>query len=339
MLVHEDNKDFQLFTSISPFLKHTPRGESAEEIYTRIQRIIPTIVEKDWRIIERIANLFFNGKVEYIEKEIDKLRISPNFNISDFELPRSVKDLVATIPRSFNQFNNIYKVSIADIFLDISNQRAKDESNYISFLDSFNQNGMEQILKSTFEIINSFIKNYRLFLPIVYLEGNSEDLEEIKEFEGLTTVSIDELDKFYLFAYESLIECSELLIVIDNYINKGNHEIYPIIDIKNFPKLKGQSDFRKLTKGNRLKVLSHAHNKISSIISDYLKPSLRNAIGHNDYYYEQNTQKIQYNNSELYLIEFANICYQLIKISVYIWDIGFEFMKLKVEHNNLSKLN
>lgn len=49
-----------------------------------------------------------------------------------------------------------------------------------------------------------------------------------------------------------------------------------------------------------------------------------------------NSQKITYKSSEIYLIEFANICYQLLKIATYIWDIGFEFMNLKVQNNNIS---
>ncbi|MEK4228593.1 hypothetical protein [Solibacillus sp. FSL H8-0538] len=335
MLLHEDSQEFNLFTSISPFLKHRP---SDLDTFTRLQNIIPAIVENDWRIIERITNLFFNNREEFIEQEITKLRVSPYFNIQEYELPRSVRDLVATIPRSFNQFNNIYNMSVEDIFKTISIQRTKNESNYISFINSFTEDDISQILKRAFEIINNFIKNYRFFLPVIYLEGNSEDLDAIKEFEGLTTVSIDELDKFYLFAYESIMECSELLLIIDNYVNKGSHEIFPKMKFNKFPPLNNLSDYRKLTKGNRLKVLAHKDNTISTIISMNLEANLRNAIGHNNYKYEQNSQKIAYKGSEIYLIEFANICYQLLKIATYIWDVGFEFMNLKVHNDNISPI-
>ncbi|MGE7674451.1 hypothetical protein ACQKMV_12845 [Lysinibacillus sp. NPDC094403] len=323
-----------LASAFSPFIRYAPHGKI--EMYEILQGMLPSFINKEWKIIERIANLYFNKRDEYIEKEINKLRESPNITISPYEKDSSVSKLITTVFRTLSAIKPISEYSAESLSTTLKEISNQSPSEFLEFLNYYTEDDLLHIQKQLFSLFNSFINHYRYLLPVIYFEALNKDIEKIKHIEGLNTVSLEKLDRLYQNTYETLLENSNLIMMFDNLVVRGSVNNFNSSINVGRGQIRTINDFKKLTKGQKLKYLSDSSNKLSVIFQKSLDTKLRNPIGHNNYTYDPNTQLIKFNSIyenqspyELYLIEFAYKCFESIKINLLIWDLIFLIKELK----------
>ncbi|WP_459500517.1 hypothetical protein [Bacillus sp. C1] len=333
----EDTFHASLF---SPFIRYSPHSEDERRKYQILHGFLPEFINAEWKMIERIAHLYFNDQERYLESEVNKLRKSPKITISPYEKDSSVSKLVTTVFRELSSSKPLLE-SPSESLSDQLNAISKDNKEaYLKLLDFYTRNDLLKIQKELFSLFNAFINHYRYLVPVIYLENMDRKIEEIKYQEGLTTVSLEKLDRLYQNTYETLLENSTLTMMLDNLIVRGSiNSMNPSITVRKKP-VRNIHDFQSLTKGQKLAYLSDKNNVFSQIFQESLDTKLRNPIGHNNYSYDPNSQLIKFHSNyanqapkQLYLIEFANKCFQSIKINLLIWDMTVLISKLIKERN------
>lgn len=325
----KSTKDTYKATLFSPFIRYAPHGKGILKRYQTLQNILPKFVDDEWKVIERIANLYFNNQDKYIENEVNKLKKSPNIIISPYEKDPSVSKLITTIFRYISSFKPLLESPIEYLSGKLKETSTNNKEVYIELLKYYSRDDLLSIQRELFSLFNAFINHYRYLVPVIYLEAMEKDLQEIKHFEGLNTVSLEKLDRLYQNTYETLLENSSLIMMLDNLIVRGSiNNMNPSIRVRNKP-VGNINDYKTLTKGQKLKYLSDKTNKISQTFQIALDTKFRNPIGHNNYSYNPNSQLIKFHSinenqdpQELYLIEFADKCFQSVKINLILWDVS-----------------
>ncbi|WFB59687.1 hypothetical protein [Paenibacillus sp. BR1-192] len=328
-------KETLMITSFSPFIRYSPHSDQAKHAYDVLVQLLPSFIDDEWRKIERIANLYFNDKETYLESEIEKLRKSPRIDMSPYEKDSSVSKLVTTIFRSMSSNNPLQNITMTDLDQRLSVIKQTNLNSYEELIQFFSVEDLLYIQKELFSVFNEFANHYRYLSPVVYLEGMGRQLSELENHEGLNTVSFDRLDRLYQNMYETLLGNSTISIMLDNLIVRGAiNSMNPSI-IRGRNSAGNLQDYISLTKGQKLNYLSDNDNVISHVFAGPLSNDLRNPIGHNSYSYDPNTQLITFRSNRnsqpprrMYLIEFADKCFQAMKINLMLWDLTVLIKKL-----------
>ncbi|ATF15797.1 hypothetical protein A616_28750 [Brevibacillus brevis X23] len=326
----------------SPFIRYSPHNEEDVHMYDFLIGFLPELIKLDWKKVERIANLYFNNQDKYLEGEIDKLRTSPRFILSPYEKDSSVSKLVTTVFRKIGSKNPLTSVTIDDVIQRLETIPQTQQSSYMELLQYFSISDLVHVQKDLFNLFNTFIAHYRYLVPVIYLEALGRDLDSIKMYEGINTVSFERLDKLYQNTYETLLEHSTVAFMLDNLFVRGSiHSINSSITVGRH-RVASLDDYQQLTKGQKLKYLADNSNLLSPVFGVALDHTLRNPIGHNDYTYDPNNQLIQFHSTNpnlqpklMFLIEFADKCYQSMKINLLLWDITVLLKKLITEQQKL----
>ncbi|WP_339179234.1 hypothetical protein [Paenibacillus sp. FSL R5-0701] len=319
----------------SPFIRYSPHSAKAHRAYEVLLQFVPLFINDEWKKVERITNLYFNGQDIYLESEIEKLRESPRINMSPYEKDSSVSKLVTTIFREMVLCKPLSVVSDDDLTYRLDSFKQNNPNEYEEFLCFSTRDDLLRVQKSLFTLFDAFANHYRYLSPVVYLEGKGELISEVKNHEGLNTVSFDLLDRLYQNTFETLLANSTICLMLDNLLVRGSiHSMNPSIQVRNRPVVTLQ-DYMSLTNGQKLKYLSDETNIISHVFTDILDNDLRNPIGHNNYSYDPNSQLIHFHSNRsnqppkvMYLIEFADKCFQTMKVNLLLWDLTVLIRKL-----------
>jgi hypothetical protein len=319
----------------SPFIRYSPHDDREVYKYEMLVQSLPDLIKHEWGMIERIANLYFNNQDRYLEGEVDKLRKSPRLILSPYEKDSSVSKLITTVFRELSSTNPLIAVPIEDVAKQLETISQDNNQAYVELLQSYSLNDLLKIQKELFNLFNTFIAHYRYLVPVIYMEALERKIEDIKYHEGLNTVSFERLDRLYQNTYETLLENSTLPLMLDNLLVRGSiHSMNPAISVRK-QRVVNLHDYKTLTKGQKLGYLSDNSNVLSQIFGIPLDKDLRNPIGHNNYSYDPNSQLIQFNSNysnhvpkELFLIEFADKCFQSIKINLMLWDLTVLMRKI-----------
>lgn len=325
-------------TSFSPFIRYSPHSAQAHRAYEVLLQFLPSFIDDEWRKIERIANLYFNDQDTYLESEVEKLRKSPRIKMSPYEKDSSVSKLITTVFREMQLCNPLQPISLDDLTQRLHLIKQNHPSTYEELLLFYTRDDLLRMQKGLFTLFNTFVNHYRYLSPVVYLEGKGMLISEVGNHEGLNTVSFDRLDRFYQNTYETLLANSTIALMLDNMMVRGSiHSMNPSIQVRRRPVVTLQ-DYISLTNGQKLKYLSDASNIISHVFTGALDNDLRNPIGHNNYSYDPNSQLIRFNSNhgnqpakEMYLIEFADKCFQSMKVNLLLWDLTVLIRRLILE--------
>lgn len=133
-----------------------------------------------------------------------------------------------------------------------------------------------------------------------------------KSVQGITTCSFEDIKEFYQNTYESLIDCCDVIVGLDNIENRG--------DCNAFTTNLDLSKFRNQSKGNRVKFLNPSEYFTGVFNLPVASSSLRNAIGHSDYEYDGTKQEIRYKEKTgssvvltSYLVDVAMECCNMMR--------------------------
>lgn len=181
-----------------------------------------------------------------------------------------------------------------------------DYENLLNFL----KNDIDKFEKRIRDILNLFLENYNSFIPVLLLEYVDEiKINEIYEKYAITTVHFEDVRNLYLRIYENIIEVSTVFVTLNNIMYREN---YQKIDDTIINKKNTIQDYKEMSKGNKIKYLTQ--NEIFNLLIPKFDKDIRNAIGHEDIEYNTFSQKLKYEDKEIYLMEYVfNIwkCYEL----------------------------
>lgn len=317
----------------SPFMKnlgiigHEEYSKNAQKLHQ-----FSKMIDNEWSKIMNIVELYLNGKGEFITKQIHQYLPKHQFPCNnDLEKMRAVHSLALfNIARSLP--SAFYDDTCKSIFSELSLLTKEQTSSYldmVNYLESndFLQNAERKILK----IMNEYCVIFKNIEPVILLRlSGVNDLTSLVQKFGLSSSDFEDLKGFYLDTYEFL---GDSLI-----INELHNNLKYRNDFKNFAgekKVSTIDEYEKMSKGNRINFINKSEI-FSNILNIELDNKLRNSIGHNNYDYNGLTQQIEFidhrrpnKSTQLYLIDFALICYQNFISVINLAELIYQARKLK----------
>lgn len=283
-------------------------------------------LSKHWDSEQIKYNLFLNGQVDLIKEKYEKDAKSLGYDLSsDFEIMRYI------YYSFFFDCGGIFKkkaikktlLEINDHFRHLNIQALRE---YIDFLDI--KNRIASVQRKLFEIMFSYIKIVKNLIPAVCANLYENPTNIDKDMLGLTTCSFEDIKNFYQDSYESLAECCDLVVGLDNIENRGSFNL--------FTNKLNMNKFVEQSKGNRIKHLGNSEffAKMFNVSSD--SNELRNAIGHNDFNYNGIQQIIEYTvrttseNKTSYLLDVAVECVKLMQSTYVLMFLLYEIQRYKL---------
>ena len=227
------------------------------------------------------------------------------------------KSLVSNLRKINYEINHLNKLSLLD---------------FISYLQG--EDRLFQAQKRMFEIMDSFIGISSYVTPAIGAMRYKEPGLIDKQTLGISTCSFNDIKAFYQNAYEILADFCDIIIGLDNTKYRSQYESFTV----NL----NMEEYRKQSKGNRIKRLSQSEcfSSIFSLRDD--SNELRNAIGHSDTKYNGVTQIIEYRpNSQnpsvirsTYLLDVAMQCVELMRSSIMLSMVVYKLLFLASRVNN-----
>lgn len=145
---------------------------------------------------------------------------------------------------------------------------------------------LKLIQEKLFGILNDYQKIAQYLHPALGAMYNREPEKIDKSVLGISTCSFEDIKHFYQNTFEVLVECSDIIVGLDNIENRGNCDTFN--DSWNL------KIFREQKKGNRINKLHSSEFFVHTFALPVASSSLRNAIGHSDYKYIGAEQEIKY---------------------------------------------
>lgn len=253
-------------------------------------------------------NLFLNREYDLIEKSYCDCAkqcgyiLDSNINVQRYIYfmlfydcgglfrEKDIKFKLTTINRAFRHLD---RVSLSD---------------FIGELNSVSR--LKLALNKVFSVFFSYVKISKYLLPAVAFNLYKENSQIDRSKIGISTCTFKDINSFYLDTFEDLVECSDIIVGLDNIANRNSYDL--------FANKLDMHKFRMQRKGNKIAYLDK-RSPFSKVLDLPISTSeFRNAIGHNDYTYDGITQEISYsdkskNISKRYLLDIAVECVQLMQ--------------------------
>lgn len=213
---------------------------------------------------------------------------------------------------------------LTQINYHFSHMKPEQLRTYLSRLRENDRLSLAQ--NKVFKIMYDFVRVSTNLIPAIgvlyYTEPDHIDKEQL----GISTCSFEDIKSFYQDTYESLIDCCDIIVGLDNIENRGNFDTF-----KTNMTLEG---FRKQPKGARIHGLTEPEFFVQIFNLPTVSSSLRNAIGHSDYVYNGAKQTISYkekagNSTVLttYLIDIALECCNMMRSTLVLAFIVYNLMR------------
>lgn len=149
-----------------------------------------------------------------------------------------------------------------------------------------------------------------------------------KENYGISTINFENMKPFFVESYELILEMITLPIGLNNIIERKQYNNFSEkSNVKNFNSYFNQSKY------NRIKSLISEETFSKNLNMDR---HVRNALSHYDYKLDKKNQIITFydwnknksENIEMYIFDFALLCYENIKLIVYLNELFYCLKKL-----------
>jgi hypothetical protein len=198
-------------------------------------------------------------------------------------------------------------------------------TNLINFFSEFMPRYQEKI----FDCLKMFVEKFNYMIPVFGISFYQENLSNDK---GITTVSFEDLKRFYMDIYEVITEMLELLIAFNNLKHRGSFRTMKskrrdVITI---------DDYIKKNKGAKVEFLDGSET-FDSLVYPSLNVKLRNAIGHYTYKVDGKTQIITYypsgdekdeNPPIITLVGFVSTCWNIFQALINFSELVYQTRKL-----------
>lgn len=328
--------DGKVITS-TPFLEAADKVDMLDRI-PRLEYFVSNMEE--WERWKSIAfQLLNDGGIEYIATAV-KDKMGQYSYVCDNYL-KSLHCLEEVILEETR--NLFYQTSQDDsVSALIASLSQIDRTQLHEFVERIG--GTQEVISSyrkTVSVFSSFMDIYPNILPaetyIRYFSRESSDY-------GIATCSFGDLKTFYQDAYEAILSLIHIPVCLDNIIHRGTYgsfhpDFNSIFGKKRYKDL--NDDFNRymaLDKGYKLDTLKFDET-VQQAIGVVAHKDIRNGIGHNNIQYDGITQLIVAPDMkdpsiikfQMYLIDFAVDCLELVKSCVLVAEILLFIMRQELQ--------
>lgn len=246
------------------------------------------ILNNEWPKYRRVNELWLNGNYQYLSKDLKKL-----IRNKQFPLDNELQYLIAIRQMNIELLSSILSKNFFDrqikfIGEEVKNLKKNKDKEFSTLIEHFSTS-IHRNEEKIFECIKQFIEKFRFMIPVFgmdfYKEGSEKELYE----KGITTVSFEELKQFYVDVYEVITEMLELIVAYNNLKYRGD---FLLMKEKRRDVVR-LDDYKKKNKGAKLEFID-GNEEFDNIVYPHLNNQLRNAIGHNTYKMDIQSQQISY---------------------------------------------
>ena len=287
--------------------------------------------EKFLKKIKPLHELFFNKRLDLIANPL--LEFSENYiikNCLDAEI--ALHQLITM------GMNHIMPSNTLKDYTDIANKlmlgkEINEIINFIEFLET--KINTKELSEKIIEIYDRWINDFEKYMAVIILSIANKTDQIDKEKYGISTINFKDMRTFYTDSYELILEMITLPVGLNNIIERRNYDCFP-----NGSKINNFKTFFDCTKYQRIEALK-ADEEFSKYLN--INNNVRNSIAHFDYKINNETQLItfydKYKSSEkiieMYLFDFALLCYENIKFIVYLNELFYNIKKISYIKNGL----
>ena len=324
------NKKISKFISIedvvsqdfSPFVRTSMLFSDYLEFSKTNDRICKFLNFKNekWNGIYSLFELYSNNKIDYVKKEITKY--SNRYNI--------VNELDACI--ALHQllligFNNLLPDDSLKNYVNISKKifdknKSREVQEFVHYAKT--KVDFKSLNSKIMDLYNRWIQDYEKYMAVVTL-SISDKLDKVdKENFILSTIDFESMKTFYSDSYELILDLIWIPIGLNNIHERGHYNLFSDeCNFENFDKY-----FSTKTKLNKSKAL--IDNEFFSIYLS-MDRKVRNSISHFDFELQKNSPKVIFHDNdkdvELYLVDFAKLCYENIVLITYLNELFYSIIK------------
>lgn len=324
------NKKISKFISIddviskdfSPFMRTAMLFGDSQEFFRINDRICKFINFKNekWNVIYSLFELYINGKLDYVKKEI--IKYSNEYNIvNELDACIALHELLVI------GLNNVLPDNSLKNYINISkeifdNTKFKEMQEFVNYAKT--KVVFKYLSSKIMNLYNRWIKDYEKYMAVVTL-CISDKLDKVdKENFILSTIDFESMKIFYSDSYELILDLIWIPVGLNNIYERGNYNIFSNdCGIESFDKY-----FLIKNKLNKSKALIENEH-----FSVYLKMDrkVRNSISHFDYELEKNSPEVLFHDNdkdvEMYLVDFAKLCYENIVLITYLNELFYSILK------------
>ena len=281
--------------------------------------------------IKPLYELFFNQKLDLIEKPL--LDFSESYIIkNELDAEIALHQLITV------GMNYIMPPNTLKDYTNMANKLmlGKEINETVKFIEFIETKiNTKELSEKIIEIYDRWINEFEKYMSVIILSVVNKTDQIDKEIYGISTINFKDMRTFYADSYELILEMITLPVGLNNIIERKNYDCFTTDSkINNF------KTFFNNTKCQRLEAL-----KDDEEFSKYLNinNNVRNSIAHFDYKINNETQLItfydKYKSSEkiieMYLFDFALLCYENIKFIVYLNELFYNIKKISYIKNGL----
>ncbi len=247
------------------------------------------ILKNDWPKYRRVNELWLNGNYQYLSIELKKLILNKNFPLdNELQFLTAIRQMNIVLLLSSILSKNFFDKQIDFIRKEVINLKKTKDKEFTTLIEHFSSS-IHRNEEKIFECIKQFIEKFRFMIPVFgmdfYREGSEKGLFE----KGITTVSFEELKQFYVDVYEVITEMLELIVAYNNLKYRGDF----LLMKEKRKDVVSLEDYKKKNKGAKLEFID-GNEVFDNIVYPHLNNQLRNAIGHNTYKIDIQSQQISY---------------------------------------------
>ena len=317
----------------SPFMNTTMMFEDYKKCQNIMEKMGKFLRFKESFLnkINPLHELFFNKKIDLIEKPL--LEFSENYIIkNELDAEIALHQLITM------GMNHIMPSNTLKEYTDIANKLmlGKEINEIINFFEFVETKiNIKELSEKTIQIYDRWINDFEKYMAVIILSIANKADQIDKEKYGISTTNFKDMRTFYADSYELILEMITFPVGLNNIIKRRNYDCFP-----NDLKINNFKAFFDSTKYERIEAL-----KTDEEFSKYLNinNNVRNSIAHFDYKINNETQLItfydKYKSSEkiieMYLFDFALLCYENIKFIVYLNELIYNIKKISYIKNGL----
>lgn len=317
----------------SPFMNTTMMFEDYKKCQNIMEKMGKFLRFKESFLnkINPLHELFFNKKIDLIEKPL--LEFSENYIIkNELDAEIALHQLITM------GMNHIMPSNTLKEYTDIANKLmlGKEINEIINFFEFVETKiNIKELSEKIIQIYDRWINDFEKYMAVIILSIANKADQIDKEKYGISTTNFKDMRTFYADSYELILEMITFPVGLNNIIKRRNYDCFP-----NDLKINNFKAFFNSTKYQRIEAL-----KTDEEFSKYLNinNNVRNSIAHFDYKINNETQLItfydKYKSSEkiieMYLFDFALLCYENIKFIVYLNELFYNIKKISYIKNGL----
>jgi len=311
---------------ISPFINTVMMFEEPK-IYQNVMKKMSDYLHFKKIFLSKVKplyELFFNDKLELLTKPL--LDFSKSYIIKNNLDAEMALHQIITIGMQHIMPSNTLKN-----YTDIANKimlgkEIQETINFIKFFES--KINIKELSKKIIEIYDRWVNDFEKYMSVIILSITDKTDEIDKETYGISTINFKDMITFYADSYELILEMIMLPIGLNNIKERKKYDCFPTEStINNF-----KTFFNKI-KYQRVDALKE-NEEYSKCLN--INRNVRNSIAHFDYQINNETQLITFydkykgseKNIEMFLFDFALLCYENIKFIIYLNELFYNIKKI-----------